>query len=316
MRTVTLFIALVAGMSRGQLKYSDPSRHAALPRDAVKVLPADDRHPPLLHSDEFEAPVPLPEPVNTAGAEDSAFVSEDGRTLWFWFTPDVEVPPERQIRDGVTGIWVTNRSRQGWTQPRRVVLQDKGKLALDGAPCVQGDTLWFCSAREGNYRGVDIWTARRRNREWADWRNAGARLNKEMQVGEVHVTRDGRQMYFHAERQGGKGGLDLWHTRRVADDWSEPENVAEVNKADHEGWPFLTHDMRELWFTRIYRGSPAIYRSRREHGRWSLPQRVASQFAAEPTLDRAGNLYFIHHYFKDGRMLESDIYLASRRRGR
>ena len=47
-------------------------------------------------------------PVNTAGAEDSPFVTPDGQTLYFFFTPDVRVPAEQQLLDGVTGIWVTH----------------------------------------------------------------------------------------------------------------------------------------------------------------------------------------------------------------
>ena len=37
---------------------------------------------------------------------------------------------------------------------------------------------------------------------------------------------------------------------------------------------------------------------------------IVSQFAGEPTLDDAGNLYFVHHYFEHGQMIEADIYVA------
>ncbi|HUV15043.1 MAG TPA: hypothetical protein VMW28_00580 [Pelolinea sp.] len=40
---------------------------------------------------------------------------------------------------------------------------------------------------------------------------------------------------------------------------------------------------------------------------------IVSQFAGEPSLDSSGNLYFIHHYYKDGKMLEADIYFAKRK---
>ena len=63
-------------------------------------------------------------PVNTAGAEDSPFVTPDGQTLYFFFTPDVRVPAEQQLFDGVTGIWVTHRVDGGWTEPERVLLAD------------------------------------------------------------------------------------------------------------------------------------------------------------------------------------------------
>ncbi len=40
---------------------------------------------------------------------------------------------------------------------------------------------------------------------------------------------------------------------------------------------------------------------------------ILSQFAGEPSLDAAGNLYSTHHYFQEGVMLEADIYVAYRK---
>ena len=41
-------------------------------------------------------------PVNTSGREDSPFLLPDGQTLYFFFTPDVSIPAEKQLFDGVT----------------------------------------------------------------------------------------------------------------------------------------------------------------------------------------------------------------------
>jgi len=69
-----------------------------------KMTPEKDIYPPILYSDEWEEPVPLPYPVNTAGGEDSPFIMPDGKTLYFFFTPDVSAPLEQQVVDGVTGV--------------------------------------------------------------------------------------------------------------------------------------------------------------------------------------------------------------------
>ena len=60
-------------------------------------------------------------------------------------------------------------------------------------------------------------------------------------------------------------------------------------------------------------GTPAIFRSEQANGVWGEPELIVSQFAAEPTLDDAGNLYFVHHFFEDGMMMEADIYVAYRK---
>jgi hypothetical protein len=68
-----------------------------------------------------------------------------------------------------------------------------------------------------------------------------------------------------------------------------------------------------LWCLRTYQGTPALYRSSRENGGWSAPELVVSTFAGEPTLDAQGNLYFVHHYYKDNVMLEADLYVAHKK---
>jgi ribosomal protein L24E len=133
---------------------------------------------------------------------------------------------------------------------------------------------------------------------------------KTYEVGEMHITADGSELYFHSSRAGGKGQLDIWVTRNVGGAWQEPENIAIVNSADTDGWPYVSSDGNALWFTRFYQGSPAIFRSKKVDGVWAEPELIVSQFAGEPTLDDAGNLYFVHHYYKDGVMIEADIYVA------
>jgi len=308
--TVLLLLGLLIGFAAAQ---EPKTRAESIPKDAVKATPADDPTPPILHSGEWEKPVPMEAPISTAGAEDSPFILPDGNTLYFFFTPDVRVPAEKQLFDGVTGVWVSRKVEGKWVEPERVILQDKGQLSLDGCVCVQGDTMWFGSARQGNSRGVDLWTAEWKEGNWAGWKNAGKTLNVDYEAGEMHLSADGKEMWFHSERAGGKGGLDIWVTRLVGGKWSAPENVAAVNSADAEGWPFVSQDGSELWFLRWYRGTPAIFRSKKSGGGWAQPELIVEQFAGEPTLDTKGNLIFVHHYFRDGKMIEADLYIARRK---
>jgi len=81
-----------------------PSRESKVPANAVKITPETDKHPPIIVSDEYEQPVPLPYPVNTKGAEDSTFIMPNGNIIYVWFTPDTEGDVHVQARDLVTGI--------------------------------------------------------------------------------------------------------------------------------------------------------------------------------------------------------------------
>jgi hypothetical protein len=182
--------------------------------------PDKDPYPPKLHSLEYGDPVPLPYPVNTAGAEDSPFITPDGENLYFFFTPNAGEPVEEQIKDGVTGIYCSDRSEGSWGEPERVVLQEEDKLSLDGCVFVKDDVMWFCSAREG-YTGVKFFTAEHSEGEWKDWRYVGDKLSLEYQIGELHISSDGEELYFHSGRDDGEGGYDIWVSRKQNGEWGD-----------------------------------------------------------------------------------------------
>jgi ribosomal protein L24E len=274
------------------------------------MTPKTDTLPPILHSNEFKKPIPMPGPINTAGAEDSPFIMPDGQTFYFFFTPDPNIPAEKQLFDEVTGIYVSKKIDDIWQEPERILLQRSGKLALDGCEFAQDNSMYFCSVREG-FTGIHWFKAELdKNNKW-NWVNAD--FNPEYKVGELHVTKDGQQLFFHSDREKGKGGLDIWFSQNLNGQWQEPTNIEVINTQDNEGWPYVSQDGKELWFTRFYLGSPAIFRSKMQNGDWSKPELIISQFAGEPTLDRAGNLYFVHHYYKNSKMIEADIYVAEKK---
>jgi len=63
------------------------------------------------------------------------------------------------------------------------------------------------------------------NGKWADWRNAGEKLNVEYGLGELHLSADGTELYYHSGMLGGKGGYDIWVSRKVNGEWQEPELI-------------------------------------------------------------------------------------------
>jgi hypothetical protein len=285
-------------------------RESKIPPEQVKMTPETDLLPPILHSDEYYPPVPLPYPINTTGAEDSGFMMPDGRTFYVWFTPDPGAPLSSQLDDGVTGIYEFKLENGEWQQPQRVWLQDPEKQSLDGCEFVQDCVMWFCTARTG-YTGLHWFKAECTEDGWGNWQLAD--FPDEYEVGELHFTADGWELYFHSAREGGQGQYDIWVSRNEKGQWLPPENVTAVNSLETDGWPSLTQDGNELWFTRTYQGSPAIFRSKRINGEWQEPELIVSQFAGESSIDNEGNVYFTHHYYKDSVMLEADIYVIYRK---
>lgn len=288
----------------------------AIPPDAVKQTPDTDSHPPILRSAEWDPPIPMPGPVNTAGGEDSPFITPDGQEFYFFFTPDVRVPANGQLNDSVTGIWQCRLEGGAWTEPERVLLNYD--VSLDGAEFVFGDTMWFASVRTGNYSEIDWYIATRSGGDWTNWRNAGSHVNYDLRPGELHISSDHRTMYHH--KTGAFGGLDIVKSERTGGLWGEPVNLGNnINSHKDEGWPYLSSDMKTLYFTgwNDSFAGPCIFRSKLGSlGNWSPRELIIEQFAGEPTLDDAGNLYFVHHYYSGGpnnHMVEADIYFCRRR---
>ncbi len=291
------------------LEYPTTTRAEKIPSDISKRVPSTDQHPPILHSDMFSEPVPMVGPVTTAGAEDSPFILPDGNTFYFFFTPDVRIPPEKQLLDNVTGIWVSKKYGGVWSEPERVWLQDVGKLSLDGAHWTDDNVIWFASAREG-YTGLHYFIAEKENGTYTNWEYADVMLNDIYQMGEMHKI--GNNIYFHSPRNGGKGGNDIWMTTYTDGEWQVPVNIEAINTEGEEALPWVNADETEMFFTRTYLGTPGIFRSLKVNGTWSEPELIVSQFAGEPTVDSAGNLYFTHHFYEDGEMIEADIYYCER----
>ncbi len=189
-----------------------------------------------------------------------------------------------------------------------VVLQDQDSLALNGCTFIDGTEMMFCSAREG-YTGLHWFSS---DYEQGVWQNIElADFEETYEVGELHIYED--ELYYHSHYPGGKGDYDLWMMNRVAGEWKNPVNLEILNTEKNDMMPYITNDGQELWFNRQYEGTPAVFRSRRIDGKWSEPELIVSRFAGEPTLDQEGNLYFVHHYYKDGQMIEADIYVAYRK---
>jgi len=101
---LTLFLLTLSSCSDSSLPLSTPtlvpSRYSRISDSAEKMEPATDRLPPILHSPDWEEPIPMAGPINTAGGEDSPFITPDGKTFYFFFTPDVLIPAEKQLTDG------------------------------------------------------------------------------------------------------------------------------------------------------------------------------------------------------------------------
>jgi len=158
-----------------------------------------------------------------------------------------------------------------------------------------------------------MWTAAWDGIEWTDIINAGAHLNQTLQIGEMHLSPNGAELIYHRPDEDHSSGYDLWEVPREGEGLGLPVKLDNLNSSQDDSRPALSPDGHELWFTRTHNGTPTIFRSQRMDGEWGAPELILSQFAGEPSIDRVGNIYFTHHFFREGKMIEADIYIEEKK---
>lgn len=105
--------------------------------------------------------------------------------------------------------------------------------ANDQHPAISKDglSLYFVSDRAGGHGGLDIYVSHRDSvgDPWGPPENLGPTVNSAGTDMAPDLTIDGHRLFFHSDRPGGCGDLDLYVTTRedVHDDfaWGPPQNL-------------------------------------------------------------------------------------------
>lgn len=101
--------------------------------------------------------------------------------------------------------------------------------------------------------------------------------NKNFNSGHPSLTSDGNTMYFVSDRPGGKGGTDIYVSKKVNGTWSEPENLgATINTPYDEMFPTIWKDS-VLYFSsngHYNMGGLDIFKSTKESSGWSDPRNM------------------------------------------
>lgn len=94
------------------------------------------------------------------------------------------------------------------------------------------------------------------------------------------ISADLQTLFFASNRPGGKGGLDLYMTRKLPNgNWAAPQNIDFLNTPGHEDFPTLSEDGETLYFCSNGRGGLGgydIFKStwNQEKNEWSVPENI------------------------------------------
>lgn len=136
---------------------------------------------------------------------------------------------------------------------------------------------------EGSGR-TDLYSARKERGEWRDVQNLGPIVNSNAWDASPALTQDGTVLYFSSDRSGGKGGTDIYMTRRTREGWTKPQNVNEINSASDEMTPYIAADGKTFYFASNRSGGAGgfdIYVARKSGDSFSSPTNIGTPINSE-----------------------------------
>jgi Tol biopolymer transport system component len=179
--------------------------------------------------------------INTADNEGDPTFDRNTLTLIFARSQGNSTHLYHATRSGRAGPFVYAGLLPGANEP----------AASDQTPFLRedGQVLYFASSRVPA-RGTDIYRAARTGTALGT-PEAVAELNTESDELCAAVTPDDLTIYFASNRPGGAGYEDIWMATRpsIADPFSAPRNVTELNTTSSDRPSFVTRDGCTLYYT-------------------------------------------------------------------
>ncbi len=171
---------------------------------------------------------------NTYGNEESAGTSENGRYMSYHVDSD----------DSYSDLFISEKGRRSYMPPKDFASKTVNTKDNEpgGSLNNDGTVLYFCSNRDGGFGGYDIYMVRRLpNNDWGEAINLGPNINTAKDEKYPFIRNNEKEIYFSSNGHKGMGGLDLFKSVWIDDEWTSPVNL---------GYPInTTSDDASICFT-------------------------------------------------------------------
>ncbi len=193
-------------------------------------------------------------------------VSFDGNTI---------VYTER--RGILNAIMFSKKIRGKWQAPVEINSQLKAGDDCSSCSLNYDGTLLFLYKTD-NFDG-NIYSAEYVDGAWTPIRKLNKNINTKYYESHASISADGKRLYFTSNRDGGKGGLDIYLSEKdAAGDWGTPVNLGNnINTIYNEDTPFITLNDSLLYFcSEGHKGMGGydIFRSSGSGLAWETPENM------------------------------------------
>ncbi len=151
-------------------------------------------------------------------------------------------------------IYYTDYVDNEWTQLRKMSSNINSNNTFEGQPSItaDGEILYFASAREGGYGGLDIYrSVRESDGNWSKAENLGPVINTKGDDKTPFIHSDGRTLYYASNGHFGMGGLDIFYSYYQGNgQWSDPNNMGyPINTTNDELGFTVSADGKKVYFS-------------------------------------------------------------------
>ncbi|MCS6917091.1 MAG: OmpA family protein [Chitinophagales bacterium] len=254
------------------LDFTSTSRERRLEAERMRINAAFAREA-RQHPVPF-APKPLPSAVNSDWPEYLPSLSGDEQTLVF----------TRRLGKGAAAqedFYLSHKINGQWRAAEPIVSLNTPRNEGGQTLTADGKAMYFVRCDQpGGFGSCDIYYAERDADRWSAPQNLGPPVCTPAWETQPSIAADGRTLYFVSNRSGGKGGSDIWISRRdEAGNWSAPENAGDsINTPFDEKSPYIHPDGQTLYFASNGHpgmGGDDLFVSRRHaDGSWGRPQNL------------------------------------------
>ena len=123
-----------------------------------------------------------------------------------------------------------------------VSITSDGNIMYYGSESFNEKEFTKDKAKNAKFGKIYLYKATKQGDNWSNSKPLPFN-NKEYDVRNPSISKDGKTLYFSSNMPGGFGGEDIWKVTVNGDEYGTPENLgAKVNTEANESFPFITDD--------------------------------------------------------------------------
>ncbi len=147
--------------------------------------------------------------INTLNHEGACTFNSNNDTIYFSRSKRASKNNVNEVLVNPVQLYQSHKTSIGWDKVQLFVFNDTLKSYAHPSISGDGNTLFFCSNREGGFGGMDIYMCIRKRGLWSDPINLGPGINTAGDECYPYFHPSG-MLYFSSDGHAGYGGLDVF----------------------------------------------------------------------------------------------------------